>query len=373
MKFLHYFLFLIILSCQNNRGEKIEYDVASDKQEIAEFKSPFLIGTYTKNGSEGIYSLKDLNDSVRLEAKIQNPSFLTISNNRQFVYSVVENDEGKVAAFKFENDSLKLINIVSSLGKNPCHLNIDNSGNYIAIANYSSGDFCLYKIEENGAIGELIEKVKHQGSSVNKERQTSAHAHGVYFSPDNKQLLVVDLGIDKIMVYDFDESTGKLNLSQQAATKPGSGPRHLCFSKDGKFVYVIEELSSKISLYSYSNGNLTFIEDYSTLPENIETENACAEIVLSPDGKFLYGSNRFHDSIVVYEVLNTGKLKLVSHHNCGGKTPRSFAISPDGNFMVVANQDSNDLVYFNVDKKNGKIKPMKVKKACYMPVSILFY
>lgn len=373
MKFLRYSLFLILLSCQNKQDENLADSVVTENQEIAEFNSPFLIGTYTKNGSEGIYLLKQLQDSIKLAARIENPSFLTISKDKKFVYSVIENNEGKVSSFKFENDSLIQINSVSSLGKNPCHLNLDNSGKFLAVANYSSGDFCLYRIDDDGAIGELVEKIEHHGNSVNKDRQESAHAHGVYFSPDNKQLLVVDLGIDKIMVYNFDEATGKLNLAQQAATKPGSGPRHLIFSKDGQFVYVIEELSSRISLFSYSNGSLTFLEDYSTLPDNLETENACAEILLSPDGKFLYGSNRFHDSIVVFEVQNSGKLKLISHHNCGGKTPRSFAISPDGNFMVVANQDSNDLVYFNVDKKNGKINPMKVKKACYMPVSILFY
>ena len=365
---------------------------------LAETKVPqylVYIGTYTGEQSEskGIYAFRmDMASgnltSLGLAGETISPAFLTVHPNGRFLYAVNEVGEiegkkgGAVSAFALNSDTgkLTLINRQPSKGASPCHLTGDKVGKTILVANYIGGTAATFPIQPDGQLSEASSVVEHKGSSTNPTRQEGPHPHGIYLDPANKFVVVPDLGQDKVLVYRFDAARGTLvaNDPPSASLKPGAGPRHFAFHPQARYAYVINELNSTITAFSYdsSKGVLTEIQTLSTLPADFKGENTTAEIAVHPSGRFLYGSNRGHDSIAVFHIdPKKGTLTSVQHQSTLGKTPRNFGIEPTGKFLLAANQDSNTLVVFKIAPKTGHLSrtgaPVNVPKpACVVFVPV---
>ncbi|WP_298878715.1 lactonase family protein [uncultured Polaribacter sp.] len=331
-------------------------------------KTLLFVGSFTdKKAGEGIHVYEFNNETGESILKstinnITNTSFLKLSSNGKHLYSVVDSQmkyNGKVAAFKVDviNTKISLLNMQDCGGVNPAHLEIDKTGSYLVNSNYSDGSLSVFKINYEGSLEKNNQILQFKDSSVLKSRQKSSHIHSANFSPDNKYVFVHDLGADKIRRFTLNTSKVKLENQEEIKVKPGNGPRHFTFHPKGKFGYGINELSGTIDAYQYENGNLNFIEDYFTYQQKQEVYRA-ADIHISSDGKFLYASNRGpkEDSIVVFLInQKNGKLKLVEHFDTGGKHPRNFAISPNGKFLLVANQFTNNIIIFKINFKTGKL------------------
>lgn len=304
------------------------------------------VGTRTREGrSEGLYRLTFHSETgtlrdVKLASKTTDPSFLALHLKRPLLYSVVATPEGKVRAFAIEADGgLRLLNEVSSKGAGPAHVQVDRTGRWVAVANYTSGSAAIYRIEADGALSEAVDSVQHVGKGVHPSRQEGPHAHSVYFSADNKHLYVADLGLDEVKVYGFDSKSGKLREDVPLVSPKGAGPRHLALGI--RRVYVLNELSSSVSVFE--KGKL--IETVDALPAGFQGESTAAEIVLDPGEKFLYASNRGADTIAVFRVgIHLQKIADVKV----GKTPRNFVLSPDGRFMLVASQADDTVQSYRV-------------------------
>jgi 6-phosphogluconolactonase len=353
---------------------------------MANAKSFYVyFGTYTEgeNSSKGIYrgslDLKTgkLSDIV-LAAEVNNPSFLQIHPNRCFLYSVSEsNGIGFVNSFVVnpKNRNLKPLNQQLSNGSSPCHISIDHTGKNLFVANYTSGSISVIPVKSNGMLAELSCSFRHGGSSINPHRQQKPHAHSINVSPDDRFAFAADLGIDKIMIYKLNPETGTItpNNPPFIKLKPGAGPRHFTFHPSGKFAYVINELDSTITAFKYNaqSGNLTEIQTVKTIPDDYNGSNYPAEICVHPNGKFLYGSNRGHDSIAAYKIdTDTGKLTFIKYEITDIKTPRNFCIDPTGTFCLVANQDSNSIVVFRINAKTGVLEPAGYRISVPKPVCI---
>ncbi len=334
----------------------------------AQQQSYLITGTYTSGKSEGIYVFSfNSNDGSFKEVsqvKISNPSFVSVSPNEQFVYSVEEDAAnsgkgGAISAFSFnkKTGALGFLNRQPTGGDHPCYVSVDKTGKWVVAGNYTSGSLSILPVEANGNLGAATTIIKHEGAGPNKARQSSPHVHCTFFSPDNKFLFVPDLGIDKVMIYAFDENTGKLTTAKQpfAASEAGAGPRHICFDSTSKFAYLIEELSGTVVTYKYKNGKLKFKQRISTMPTADTSFAGSADIHVSPDGKFLYASNRAEANTIAIFSINqkNGKLSLIAHQSTLGKTPRNFNFDPTGNFLLVANQNSDNIVVFKIDKETG--------------------
>ncbi len=333
------------------------------------------VGTYTEKESKGIYAYRFDAASTQLTplglaAETTNPSFLAIDPSGRFLYAVneVQNykgaSSGAVSSFGIDQQNAKLspLNEVPSRGADPCYITFDKTGKFALIANYTGGSVAVFPVRPNGDIGESSAFVQHTGSSINKERQAGPHAHWIETTPDNRFAIAVDLGLDELLVYRFDASKGSLipNDPPFASLDPGAGPRHLAFHPNGKLAYVVNELQSTITAFTYdpSGGTLQKLNTISTLPKNFTGANDTAEIHVHPSGKFLYASNRGHDSIALFSIDGrTGALTLVDHFPTQGKTPRDFDIDPTGKFLFVANQGTNNIVVFRIDLNNGKLTP----------------
>jgi 6-phosphogluconolactonase len=333
------------------------------------------VGTYTEKESKGIYAYRFDAASTQLTplglaAETTNPSFLAIDPSGRFLYAVneVQNykgaSSGAVSSFGIDQQNAKLssLNEVPSRGADPCYITFDKTGKFALIANYTGGSIAVFPVKPNGDIGESSAFVQHTGSSINKERQAGPHAHWIETTPDNRFAIAVDLGLDELLVYRFDASKGSLipNDPPFASLDPGAGPRHLAFHPNGKLAYVVNELQSTITAFTYdpSGGTLQKLNTISTLPKNFTGANDTAEIHVHPSGKFLYASNRGHDSIALFSIDGrTGALTLVDHFPTQGKTPRDFDIDPTGKFLFVANQGTNNIVVFRIDLNNGKLTP----------------
>jgi 6-phosphogluconolactonase len=343
-----------------------------------------LVGTYTDGKSEGIYvyrfnsSTGDF-DSVSM-IKTSNPSFLAVSPDEKFVYAVHENANngkgGEVAAFAFDKQTGKLsfINQQLSGGDHPCYVSVDKTGKWVAAANYTSGTVSVLPINKNGGLDSATTVIQHEGYSVNSERQQGPHVHSTVFSKDNKYLFAADLGIDKLVIYSFNEKTGTLVETDPGfvMTEAGAGPRHFTFHPNNKFVYLIEELTGTISSYRYSNGRFELLQDISALPADYMGPIGSADIHTSPDGKFLYASNRGESNTIAIFNINpkTGWLSLVDHQSTLGKTPRNFNFDPSGNFLLAANQNSDQIVIFKTDKKTGLLRDTGKRISVGKPVCI---
>lgn len=345
-----------------------------------------LVGTYTNTGkSEGIYvySFDPLSGSLTLKnkASAENPSFLAISANKKFVYAVNElnKGEGRVSAFGYDRDTgrLTFLNTQTTGGDDPCHVIVDKSGKHVIASNYSGGNFTVFETDNQGHLTEKKQLIHHEGSGPNKDRQEKPHVHSAFFSPDEQHVLVQDLGIDRIQVYDYrvhDDQPISLSNIQDVSTTPGGGPRHITFSKNGKYVYLIQEMGASVSVYAYNNGLLKPIQEISILSKNFKGDVGAADIHLSPDGNFLYATNRGEaNDIAIYAVnTSTGKLSHVTNQSTGGKGPRNFTIAPNGKFLLVANQYTNNVVVFERDINTGLLKNNGTSIEVGAPVCLVF-
>jgi 6-phosphogluconolactonase len=364
-------------------------------KESSKNKYLLFVGTYTEKESKGIYAYRYDAASNQLTplgvaAETTNPSFLVIDPSRRFLYAVNElqnykgASSGAVSAFAInlgtddrQTGILSLLNQVPSRGADPCYIAFDKSGKYALVANYTGGSVGVFPVQADGHIGDSSAFVQHRGSSVNKERQEGPHAHWIETTPDNRFAIAVDLGLDELLVYDFDASKGTLtpNDPPYASLDPGAGPRHLAFHPNGKFAYVVNELQSTITAFSYDPGRgvLEKLKTVSTLPKGFSGSNDTAEIRVHPNGKFLFASNRGHDSIAVFSVdSRTGALTLVDHYPTQGKTPRNFEIDPSGKLLFVANQGSDNIVVFRIDADNGRLTPTGQTLSVPSPVCLKF-
>jgi len=348
---------------------------------------PVYFGTYTSgaNSSKGIYrSVLDTEtgelSAPALAVEAKNPSFLEIHPGGKFLYAVSESgNAGTVSAFAIDPDTgnLKLLNSRPSGGSGPCHVNIDRSAKNVLVTNYSSGSASVIPIAVDGSLAEPTGFVQHEGSSINPQRQKGPHAHSINVSPDNRFAFVADLGLDKIMIYKLNVEKGTITANDPAFSKvkPGAGPRHFAFGVDGRYAYVINELDGTVTAFAYepASGTLTEIQTITTLPDGFTGSSSCAEVRMHPNGRFLYGSNRGHDSIAVYRIDPAkGTLTFVEHERADIKTPRNFNIDPTGKFCLVANQGGNSIVVFRIDQKTGALEPTGNKISIGKPVCIRF-
>ena len=343
-----------------------------------------LVGTYTKNGSKGIYVLSfDTATGKATEIShtetANNPSFLTISKDHGQVYSTNELSDGKVSVYSFIDNKLNLIQEKTSKGADPCYITLSPDQSNLFVANYSGGSITSYHRFADGRLSNPQQFIQHEGKSVNETRQEKAHVHGIFFSPDGKYVLTPDLGMDEISIYPYQTKNGPPLQTQKASSiksSPGAGPRHLCFSSNGKYLYVIEELTGSISVYLFLNGAASFLQKVYTHPNTFKGKAGSADIHLSPDGLYLYASNRgTENNIVSFKVLRNGKLeeKTIQYTSTEGKAPRNFTISKDGNWLLVANQDSDNIIAFRRNIQTGTLTSTGVSIKLSMPVCLLFY
>lgn len=326
-----------------------------------------LIGTYTQTGSKGIY-LYDF-DAASGKTKLlshtdssANPSYLCISKDGNYVYSVNEETKGAVSAYRFDRikEQLVFISQQSSGGAHPCHISVTSDNKYVFTANYSGGSLAVFPINTEGSLQPFQQKIQHDGKSIDIVRQTGPHMHAVSLSPDEKYLLTPDLGTDRIHVYRF-ASSGKSELipadPAYIRTEPGSGPRQLCFSANGKWVYVVEELSGKLTVYSFRGGVLKKLKSYSGHPTGAGNNHGSADVQMSPDGKFLYMSNRGNENtLAIFSVdKKTGLLQPSGIISTEGDHPRNMLIDPTGQFLLVGNMKSDEVVVFKRDMQSGQL------------------
>jgi 6-phosphogluconolactonase len=348
-----------------------------------------FVGTYTRAPSKGIYAYRyqaatGKLTSIGLVAETANPSFLAIHPNQRFLYAAneISQYEGQTAgsvtgyAIDASAGTLKVINTVSSRGAGPCHVALDAKGTWLFVANYGGGSVAAYPVRADGSLGEASAFFQHSGSSAHPQRQAGPHAHEATPSPDNRFVLVADLGLDQVLTYKVDASKGLIQSDPPfVKISAGSGPRHLAFRPDSRFVYVLNELASKITAFRYdaSRGTMEEIQTTSTLPNGFSGQNSTAEIAVHPNARFVYASNRGHDSIAIFRIDPAkGTLEPVDHVSTQGKTPRNFAIDPSGDFLLAANQETGNIVEFRIDQKTGTLTPTGVTVDVPFPVSIVF-
>ena len=353
------------------------------------------IGTYTKGPlsggdgrSQGIYRTTfdptsgRLSDDVTLAAACDNPSYLAVHPNGRFLYAVNEVDDfdgqrsGAVSAFAIElSGKLRLVDRRSSHGADPCHLSVSRSGRHLFVANYHGANVSTYLIGDDGRLRDAV-TVRHQGAGPHPN-QTAPHPHFAAEGPEPGSLFVADLGVDKVVVYRVDQATGALSAAEPAFAPlhPGAGPRHLAFHPNGRFVYVNNELASEVTVFSRDarTGTLAEVQTIGTLPEGHPGKNDTAEIALPPDGRFLYVSNRGHDSIARFSVEATdGRLSPLGHTPTGGACPRDFKLSPDGRFLLMENQRSDSIVVFAIDRATGALGRSESVLSTPTPVCLAF-
>lgn len=343
-----------------------------------------FIGTYTDGKSEGIYvyDFNSLNGTAKevSHIKTSNPSFLVVSPDQKYVYAIHENQRngngGEISSFSFDKTSgtLTLINEQPTGGDHPCYVEVDKTGKWVFAGNYSSGSLSVIPVLSDGSLGKPTTHIQHYGSSANKQRQDKPHVHCTYISPDNRWLYVPDLGTDKLMIYSFDASTGYLKEASPAfaATSPGSGPRHISFHPNAQYAYLIEEMSGEVLTFQVNKGQLKQIQKISTIKKGAKGFAGSADIHVSPDGKFLYASNRGDfNNIAIFKIdPKTGKLSTVGYQPTLGKSPRNFNFDPSGNFLLVANQESDEIVVFKRDLKSGLLKDNGNRISVGKPVCI---
>jgi len=349
------------------------------------------VGTYTaKTNSKGIYACRfDATTGkvtpIGTVAETANPSFLAVHPNGRFLYAVNEMGDyegkksGAVSAFAIDRATgkLTLLNQVASRGADPCYVSLDKTGKYLLVANYTGGSVIVFPVLADGRLGDATAFVQHEGHGMNPERQEGPHAHMIEVSPDNRFAIAADLGLDELLVYRFNAAKGSLapNDPPFAKVNPGAGPRHFAFHPAGRFVHVLNEMGSTVTTFSYqaAGGVLRELQSISILPKDFAGTNTSAEIEVHPSGKFLYASNRGHDSVAVFAIdTEKGTLMFVAHVPTQGKTPRHFAIDPTGTFLFAANQDSGNVVLFRIDPKTGGLTPTGQALEVPSPVCVAF-
>jgi 6-phosphogluconolactonase len=361
----------------------------SKTQGVGESRSK---GIYVSRFSAATGSLSE----PELAAEITNPSFITISPDNRFLYAVTEDPLSLgppldhvsfVSAFAIDASTgkLRLLNTLPSGGTSTCFISMDKTGKYVLMAHFGSGSVSVIRVKEDGSLGEQTSFIQNIGHSVNPAIQTGPHAHSILVSPDNKYVVVSDLGLDKVLIFHFDEKTGELTPPDPpfATVHPGGGPRHFAFSPSGKFGYQLSEMSGVVDAFAWdpTAGTLTHLQSVETKPHTFAGENHSAEITVSPDGKFLYESNRRNtgdtgwgpDTIGIFAIdPDKGILTLVDQTLSGAIMPRNFAIDPTGSYMLVAHQYSNNVIVFKIDSATGRLTKTGNEIQLQVPVCIQF-
>ncbi|MUG70672.1 MULTISPECIES: lactonase family protein [Paenibacillus] len=346
-----------------------------------------FIGSYADSANPGLYACRFDTDTGSLEivdqaSGLQNPTFLDVDQDRLKLYAITEGTDAKgqrcgaAAAYDIDpsTGTLSLLNKELTVPSPTCHITLDHTRQCIMVSSYHGGMIGLSPVMEDGRVGPTADIHQHKGASI-LPVQDRPRAHSVFVDRSNRFAVASDLGLDRLMIYKLDVPARRLIPHGEVRIAPGSGPRHFAFHPQLPYGYVINELNATITGFSYDQeqGALHEIQTVSTLPDAYEGDNACADIHISPDGKFLYGSNRGHDSIAVYAIDPfTGKLALVEHASTLGGHPRNFALSPDGRFLLAANRDSNNIVTFNRDAETGKLLPAGPVLEVSKPVCIKF-
>lgn len=343
-----------------------------------------LVGTYSnEDNSNGVqvYRFDTKTADSRFESKstdVINPSYLAIGADRTRVFAVSEMGQGKGAVHSLSFDPasgvLSWIGSVTSAGDHPCYVSVSSDQKVVFVANYTSGTLSAIHVAPNGTLNPAIQTIRHEGSSVNTSRQDKPHVHSVVPSPDGRYLMVADLGTDKVYVYSINTSDDDpLQLFSAAPVTPGGGPRHLTFHPNGKYAYLIRELDAAITVFDYKDGQLKEKQSITLLDPGFQGKVGAADIHISPDGRFLYGSNRGEaNEITIYAIGKDGKLTYRGRQSTLGRSPRNFAIDPTGNFLLAANQDTNDIVIFRRDKKTGLLKDTGKRIQVDKPVCLKF-
>ena len=379
---------LLLLAAGMFLGDRIPDARAAEPGKPGQLRVYF--GTYTwKKPSKGIYmSCLDLADGslrpIELAAELTSPSFLTLHPSRPLLYAVGEigsfagKKAGAVSALAVDakTGKLTLLNQQPSGGAGPCHVAVDRGGRNVLVANYSGGSIACLPIRADGSLDEPSSIVQHQGSGFDPKRQQGPHAHSIGADPAGRFVLAADLGLDKLFVYRLD-AAGKLTANDPPYGKvaPGAGPRHFAFHPSGRFVYVINEMHSTVTAFRYdaARGAMEQLQTISTLPAGFAGPSTTAEIEIHPSGKFLYGSNRGHDSIAAFTIdQGTGRLQPGGHTSTQGRAPRNFAIDPTGAYLVAANQDSDNVVVFRIDGASGALRPTGQSLSVPLPVCVTF-
>ncbi|MFA6248598.1 MAG: lactonase family protein [Mucilaginibacter sp.] len=343
-----------------------------------------IVGAYTSGNSKGIAVYRFYTETGRLAYlnqidNVSNPSYLAVSKNNKFVYAVNENDQGEVSSFSFEPKTGKLtfINKVSTLGGSPCYVSVDKNQKNLFVANYSGGNIAVLPLNEDGSIGAAVQTIKDDGHGPNKERQEKAHVHTAVLSPDEKYVLYTDLGTDKINITKY--KGGKNNPIVPAnpafvSVTPGYGPRHLAFSNDKKTMYLVTEMGSSVIVFDYNNGKPKQRQDITLLPDGFKGQTGAADIHISPNGLFLYATNRGDaNDISVFSInQENGELTFIERKPSGGKGPRNFIIDPTGKFLIVAHQNSDNITVWRLDETTGKIMQAVTRIEVGNPVCLQF-
>lgn len=345
-----------------------------------------FVGSYAEATGPGLYvcQFDEQSGQLSIASEIEglvNPTFLTIDAKQQRVYAIAAQSEadqtvGVIVAYQYdaEQQALREINREKSTEATTCHIEIDQTEQFLITSSYHGGMVSLSPILENGKVGKTLQVHQHEGSSINPA-QTQARAHSAIIDATNRFVVVSDLGADKIVVYKLVHDEQQLVYNSEVKAEPGAGPRHFTFHPSLPYAYVINELNASITAYAFDQdqGELTFIETVPTLPPTYSGDNACADIHISSDGRFLYGSNRGHDSIVVYEIDQTnGHLRLIEHVSTEGEHPRNFTLSPDNRFVLVANRDTNNIVTFSRDAQTGLLQHTGTSLELSRPVCLKF-
>ena len=369
---------LLFMSCNNTKQSHIAHKATTSLMDKS------FIGTYTRDEgwvhgkADGIYSFL-LDDSgnlidVKKEVSTINPSFVAKSKNGKFLLAVSElgrpdEKHGLIKSYKIETDRLIEVSVQSTIGTGPCYVSSSLDGNLVFVANYSGGSISSYRLDENGILT-LGDSKQFTGKGTHP-RQESAHAHAIYPHPADHLVFVPDLGNDKIWIMKYDKE-GVFTTGSQPylEVKSESGPRHISISKDGKHIYVLNELSNTISHFMKDKEDYILADYYPTLPDGFIGENTSADIHIHPSGKFLYSSNRGHNSIAQYSIQEDGSLSGHTIFSSEGAVPRNFNITPDGRYLLVANQDSDDVVSFKIEEKDGRLNKIAVADSIYTPVCI---
>lgn len=393
--FIISFFWLLIVSCQQRTSvsKTNPADTGSSRQDTVRY---IYVGTYTKSNNSpagtsiGIYVLKlDLKtgalSKVAVSPSTSNPSFLTLHPGLKYLYAVNENggkgpsDFGTVSAFQIDSGShqMHFLNSVSSMGKDPCYISIDPESNCVMVANYSSGSISLFPLNHDGSLMEASSVIQDQGKGPNLARQEGPHAHMISLDPPGKFIYATDLGTDKVSCYKLDAQKKQfINTGHVTSITSGAGPRHIAFHHQHSWIYIINELNGSIEAFNQdvATGILSRFQIISTLPAGTTKAADCADIHINPSGKFLYASNRGeNNSIAIYSINETnGELSLIGHQSTQGKTPRNFAIDPTGTFLLVANEESDNIVTFRIDPVSGKLIDINQEISIPMPVCIKF-
>ena len=348
-----------------------------------------FIGTYTEHAgsqSKGIYvyqmNLASGELTFEREVKgVRNPSFLAVHPTENFLYAVNEvrsfagEEGGGVSAFSIDPESgdLNVLNARSSRGQDPCYISVEQTGRFALVANYASGNVAMLPIEANGRLGPAMDVDQHSGSSVDPQRQDNPYAHCILPDPTNRFAIATNLGADKLYIYHMDLEKGRLDRHAEVNVQPGAGPRHLIFHPNGQRVYLINEMNSTVILYDYDPeaGSLEEIQTISTLPEGFKGENLCADLRIS--GRYLYASNRKHDSIAWFLIdENTGRLRYEGEVSSGGREPRGLTIDPTAKFALAAHERSDNVVVFRIDAETGRLHKMGYEANISQPVYVKF-